>query len=546
MRTGERHVALAEDVELFCDRLSGDDMIACDHHRLDASLAADGDRGGCLRSRRIDHADQTDESQFIFERFGRRLFGQLVEHAIADRQYAERLAAHLVVGDPRLFEIARDAQLRHHVERALYDRDVFAVHLVNSRHQFAVGIERHFGDARIGGVELDLVVARLCRGEHYRRLGRVADVGLFAALYDDGTVTAERAVIEQFAHVVAQICDVEIGDSAAVDVRLDERHPVLSQCARLVRTYHGRAAQRLDRRQPLDDRVLLDHARDADGQHDRDDRGKSLGDRRDRERDRYHEDLERRDAVDQADDKHDRACGKRDYPKPLAQFGEFLLQRRRLLLFTCEQVGDLAHLRLHARAGDDRGRSAVGDRAPREDHVAAVAYRRLVLDDGIRVLFGRHRLARQRGFFRFEIGAVDEPCVRRDKVARLELDDVARDDLGRRDDRLFAVADDLCVRRGHVFERFERLFRLVFLQHAYHRVHDDDEEDESRLDELHRVFAEARDDERNDRRNDQDDDHHVFELFEKADEKTLLFLFRQLVLAHFGKSLLRLRRAQTL
>ena len=64
-----------------------------------------------------------------------------------------------------------------------------------------------------------------------------------------------------------------------------DRHLVLGQRAGLVRADHRRRAQRLDRRQLLDDRPLARHALHAEREHDRQDRRQPLRDRGDGQRD---------------------------------------------------------------------------------------------------------------------------------------------------------------------------------------------------------------------------------------------------------------------
>ena len=200
--------------------------------------------------------------------------------------------------------------------------------------------------------------------------------------------------------------------------------------------------------------------------------------------------------------------------------------------FSC----DLAHLRLHARSRDDRRRRAVGDGTARKDHVVPVADGGVLRDFGKGVLFRRHALARQRGLLRLQVGTPEKAGVGGDEVARFEDDDVARDELGRLHELLLAVTDDARVRRGHIFERFERLFRLALLHQPHDGVEDDDEDDERGLDKLDGILLPldhliADDAEGDARRDQEDDDHHVLELFKKADDEGLFLPFVQFVLA---------------
>ena len=74
--------------------------------------------------------------------------------------------------------------------------------------------------------------------------------------------------------------------------RVGDGHAVLRERAGLIRADDLRAAKRFHRRQPADDRVAAGHIRNADGEHDRDDRRKALRDGGHGERDRNHKGIE--------------------------------------------------------------------------------------------------------------------------------------------------------------------------------------------------------------------------------------------------------------
>ena len=518
LRARDRLIALQKDTQFLSDRGRRRDVVARDHDGLDARLAADGDCRLCLGTGRVDHADEPEEGEPVFQFLAGGLRGDGIDVLIADGEHAERVRAHLLHRRTRRVQIARDAAGRHDVKRALDDDEVFLPHLVDRSHQLAVGIEGNARDAGIFLIEGILGIASLVRGEDNRRLGGVAQVHLFAVFKLHGAVAAQRAPVQKRLDVLVRRRGVERGHFAAVQVGLDERHAVLRQRARLIRADDGSTAQRLHGGQALDDGVLFDHARHADGENDGDDRGKPFGDRRDRQGDRRHEQLQPVQSDTRADNEDDDACRERDNAEVFAQLRKLCLQRGARLLLAREKVCDLAHLRLHARAGDNRRRRAVGDGAARKDHVGAVADGRVLLHLRRGVLLRRHALARERGLFRLQVGALQEPCIGGDKVARFQKDDVAGHQLGRLNDLLLAVADDARVRGGHVLERLQRLFRLALLHEPHDRVEHDDKDDERRLDKLDGTFLMrdkhliTDDAERDARRDEQDDDHDILEL----------------------------------
>ena len=89
---------------------------------------------------------------------------------------------------------------------------------------------------------------------------------------------------------------------------------------------------------------------------------------------------------------------------------------------------------LHAGRGDHHRRGAARDRRVLEQHVRAVAERDLAAGQRVGVLRDRRALAGERRLLRLERGRAEDPPVGRDDVARLQLHDVARDDVDGRDE----------------------------------------------------------------------------------------------------------------
>ena len=90
-------VAFEQDPQLPCDGGGGDDVVARDHDGLDARLAADGDGFLCLGARGVDHADEPEEGEPVFEFFARGFFGDGIEFLIADGEHAQGVRTHGVV-----------------------------------------------------------------------------------------------------------------------------------------------------------------------------------------------------------------------------------------------------------------------------------------------------------------------------------------------------------------------------------------------------------------------------------------------------------------
>src|ERR1043166_5268641 len=83
-------------------------------------------------------------------------------------------------------------------------------------------------------------------------------------------------------------------EALAADPALHHRHLVLGEGAGLVGADHRGAAQGLDGGELADERMALDHRAHAEREADRDHRRQPFGDRRDREADRGHEELDQR------------------------------------------------------------------------------------------------------------------------------------------------------------------------------------------------------------------------------------------------------------
>jgi hypothetical protein len=129
--------------------------------------------------------------------------------------------------------------------------------------------------------------------------------------------------------------------------------------------------------------------------------------------------------------------------------------------------GDGADLGGGAGSEDDALGAALGDGRAAVGDVEPVARSRGRVKDVVLGLPNGQALAREQGLVRLEVLGLGEPDVGRDRVARLDLDQVSRHDLpGRHDDGL-AAADDGGRGRAEAAQRVHRLLGRVLLEKAH-------------------------------------------------------------------------------
>ena len=399
------------------------------------------------------------------------------------------------------------AELEHLVGRALGVLDDALVRLVDGAHHLAHGVERSLAHARLGGLEGGLAQAEAVGVVDEGALGRLADGGAGVVLLRVGAQ----------AHRGGQ-------ELLVVAVVVDNGHLVLGEGAGLVRADDLGAAEGLDGGQAADDGVALGHVGDADGEHDRDNGGKTLRYGRDGQGDGDHEavenDLELKSARAQyLHGKDDDADAENQPGEDLAQLAELYLQRGLTLLGAGEGVGYLAHLGVHAGGGDDHGAAAVGDGGAHVAHVLAVAQGhvgRVLEVDYIDELVDRHALAGEGGLLYLKAGAVYYASVCGDGVAGLKVDDVAHYELGAGHDGYLPVAQNLAGRRGHGLQGFDSLFGLALLVHAEDGVDQDDDQDDDRVGDASDALLIDAGDGAYRRGDDEDYDHRIGHLCEEA------------------------------
>ena len=550
--TGDGLAAVGDDAQLLGDGHGGVDVVARNHDSADAGVVRLADSVGHLGTDRVDHAGQATEDQVMLERSGAAVGGNLGVGAACQRQHAQGLVGHGLVGghklgtallgqrDDLIALVNMGAQANHHVGRALGVLLVLAVQgLDDHGHHLAARVKRSLAHARMLGSQAS--EARLAGVVDKSALSRLAH-GLAQLLVPLGIGAQRHAGQELF-----------LGRSELV---LDDGHLVLSKGTGLVRADGLRAAECLDSRKLADDCLTLGHLGHAERKDDGHDGDQALGDGGDGERDGDHKGVEQGSRVgkdvthavtDDVDAKDHDADDDNHNGKNTAELGELHLQRRELFLGLGQGASDLAHLGIHAGADHDGATTAVHHGGAHVAHVLAVAERHVVGARGklnhVGVLLDRHGLAGECSLFDLHRGALEHAAVGRDGVARLEHDHVAGHELGARQVHELAVAQHLGLRRAHLLQGLEGLFAFGFLDHAQHRVDDNDEHDDGDIGKVRLALDHAR--ERADNRSrDQHDDHGVCHLLKEALPQRCLLGFLKLVRACLGKTRRRLAGAQ--
>ena len=447
--TGDGLAAIGDDTQLLGDGHGGVDVVARNHDGANTGVVRLADSVGHLGTDRVDHAGQAAEDQVVLERGGAAVARDLGIGAACQRQHAQGLVGHGLVGghelgttllgqgDDLIALVDVGAQADHHVGRALGVLLVLAVQgLDDHRHHLTTRVERGLA--------------------HTRMLGSQASKTSLAGIVD------ERA-LSRLAHGLAQLL-VPLGIGAQghasqelllgrSELVLDDGHLILGKGAGLVRADGLRAAEGLDSRKLADNRLALGHLGHAKRKHDGHDGDQALGDGGDSERDGDHKGIEQGSRIgkdvahavaedvnakdDDADDDHHDG-------EDAAELGELHLQRRELFLGLGQGAGDLAHLGVHAGADHDGATTAVHDGGAHIAHVLTVAERHVVGAGGeldhVGMLLDGHGLAGERGLFDLHRGALEHAAVGRNGVARLEHDHVAGHELGARQVHELAVA----------------------------------------------------------------------------------------------------------
>ena len=550
--TGNGMAAIGDDSQLLGNGHGGVDMVARDHDGANTGVVGLADGVGDLGADRVNHAGQAAEDQVVLERSGAAVARDLGVGAACQRQHAQGLVGHGLVGGHELGAtllgqrndpvavVDMGAQADHHVGRALGVLLILAVQgLDDHGHHLTARVERGLAHARVLGSQASKTSLAGIVDE--RALSRLTN-GLAQVLVPLG-IGAQRHTGQELLLRRSELV-------------LDDGHLVLGKGTGLVGADGLRAAKGLDGRELADNRLALGHFGHAERKHDSHDGNQTLRDGGDGKRDSDHKGIEQRGRVgenvahavaDDVDAKDNNADDDNHDSEDAAELGKLHLQRRELFLGLGQGAGDLTHLGVHTGTDYDGAATAVHHGGAHVAHVLAVAERHVVGAGGeldhVGMLLDGHGLAGKGGLLDLHRGALEHAAVGRDGVARLEHDHVTGHELGARQVHELAVAQHLGLRRAHLLQGLESLLAFSLLDHAQHRVDDNDEHDDGDIGKVRLALDHARE-RADDGGNDQHDDHGVGHLLKEALPQRRLLGFLELVRACLSEARRRLVVAQ--
>ena len=201
-------------------------------------------------------------------------------------------------------------------------------------------------------------------------------------------------------------------------------------------------------------------------EHRRHDRGQAGRDRGDGEADPDEEEIVERFAANEPDQNDERQSRRGHDRDPDRQLVELTRKRRLLLLDLAQHPGDLSDLGRHPGRGHDHFAATARNGGVHVRHVDAVAERHVVAGHRLDRLQDRRALAREGRLLDLERRGHEQPPVRRDLVARLEGDDVPRNELLCRNVRRRSAAPHVRPDQEHLLERGDALGGLALLVQA--------------------------------------------------------------------------------
>ena len=446
--TRYRKVAVTEDTELACDGRGSVAVVAGYHYRANARLAAFLYRVNDFGANGVDHSYKAEEGKVGFHDLGRIIGGSGVISAAGSGKNAQCAVGQALVClgklDTHIIRHRNDLTARKDVRASAYNDvgsagrmlNISVASVVDGRHHLAARVKGYLAHA--GSVLFKLVFGKtyLCRIIDNGSLRRVALGNCFALVKH--RVGAERKGFGKHFFVVTVV--------------IDNGHFVLREGTGLIGADDLCTSERFNRRQLAYDRVAARHIGNAYRKHDGNDRGKSLGYRRNGKADSHHEGVEYRLArevgvhADKVDGKYHRADAEHEEAQDLAELIELELERCLLILCLRERVGYLAHLGLHTSGNDHGFAASVNSRRAHIDHVLAVAERNFTVIGGVYCGCGLEHgngFASQRRFLTLEAGALDQTAVGGDGISRFKHYDIAGDQLVAVQGDLLSVADDL-------------------------------------------------------------------------------------------------------
>ena len=390
---------------------------------------------------------------------------------------------------------------------------------VERRHHLAGGIEGTFCDAGHGLFRLPFMKTLLFRKGHECRLRRFSlDRPFLIRL----RITAQRHGFRQ---------ELPVSKSS------DNRHPVLCQRSRLIRTNHIGAAQSLHRCQPAHNGIGLRHTCDTQRQNQRNNGRQPFRNRRDSKRDRDHEHLQNCAQVSFRSHHHienkDENADENDHHRQLfAKLVQLLLQRRLTVLCLVQNTGDLSHFRPHPCVRYQKPASSIGDAASHKSHIFAVTQRYLsvlfLLQHFHKFLYG-YRLSCQGGLVYTQRLRLQQPAVSRNHISCFQKHDISRYQAAAGNLLLFSVTDDMAGCRRHFLQRLHRVFRLALLKNSQSGVQPYHDQNDKYL--CHGFSGNHIGNRRDNRRSKKHDQHRVFQFIQKLLKNVLFSCFLQLVLS---------------
>ncbi len=472
-----------EQGELAPHGLRRQPLITRDHDRSQAGAGKPGDGRFHAGGGRIHQSQEADEGQVV-----ERGFGDRRHRARREPEHAQPGRRHVGIDPAERVPLGalEPAQLEDACRGALDAGGRRAVVVVKRRHEPPGAGERHEpeggtvavqgcrveSDASGGGE--DGPVDGIARGRI--ALGRV---GLPAAGEHRDLEGAAQGLIGRW---IGALDRERVEASGRPDAH--HRHLARRERTRLVGADHGRRPERLDGRQPADQRVPAGHAVQPHGQRDRRNRRERLGDRRDGERDRGFDHQAEPLAVQRLERADERRDAERQPHETAPEHVQASLERRTLFHEPGDERPDPPDLRSGSGRSHDGPRRAAGDRRALVGHVHAVGERCRDVEEAVRVLFDRQRLAGEGRLVDQEVGGRQQTRVGRHGLAGLQLDQIPGDEIFSRHDREPARADDRRARYVEAQECLHRLPGAILGGESDHGVQRQNSEDGARFDEV--------------------------------------------------------------
>ena len=303
---------------------------------------------------------------------------------------------------------------------------------------------------------------------------------------------------------------------------LHNGHFVLGQSTGLVGADGLGTAQGFHGGELPDDGLIPAHLGNAHGKNDGNYRSQTLGNGCYRQRNCHHEGVQNARAGDvgvgtqhiQQEDEHTDANDQEG--QDLTELTQLTLQGGLFVLCLRQRIGDLAHFRIHAGAGDDSAATTVNHGGTHVDHVFSVTQRNVLLLAQLQnliVLGNGNRFAGKGSLFDLHGVGSDDAAVCGNSVAGFQNHNVTGNQFIGTDGDHFAVTKHLGGGGGNFLQSGNGFFRFTFLHHAQYRVDDDHGHDD---DDIGKAFAGVNGSNAgDDGSHDQDDDHGIGELLQE-------------------------------